>query len=50
MCFCLFAIIVLIINKESKIVYNGKTVKLSEAQAGLDDEISILKNKLLKIQ
>ena len=37
-------------NKESKIVYNGKTVKLSEAQAGLDDEISILKNKLLKLE
>ena len=37
-------------NRESKIVYNKKTVKLSEAQAGLDDEISILKNKLLKIQ
>ena len=30
-------------NKESKIVYNGKTVKLSEVQNSLDDEISRLK-------
>ena len=36
-------------NKESKIVYNGKTVKLSEAQAGLDDEISILRKKLAEL-
>ena len=37
-------------NKESKIVYNKKTVKLSEAQAGLDDEISMLKKELADIK
>ena len=37
-------------NKESEIVYNRKTVKLSEAQAGLDDEISMLKKELADIK
>lgn len=37
-------------SKESKIVYNGKTVKLSEAQDGLDNEISRLKKELANIK
>ena len=37
-------------NKESKIVYNGKTVKLSEVQNSLDDEISRLKKELAELR
>ena len=37
-------------NKESKIVYNGKTVKLSEVQNSLDDEISRLKKELAELK
>ena len=37
-------------NRESEIVYNRKTVKLSEAQAGLDDEISRLKKELAELK
>ena len=37
-------------NKESKIVYNGKTVKLSEVQDGLDNEISRLKKELAELK
>ena len=37
-------------NKESKIIYDGKKVKLSEAQAGLDDEISRLKKELAEFE
>ena len=37
-------------SKESKIVYNGKTVKLSEVQDGLDNEISRLKKELAELK
>ena len=37
-------------NKESKIVYNGQTVKLSEVQDGLDNEISRLKKELAELK
>ena len=37
-------------SKESKIVYNGKTVKLSEVQDGLDNEISRLKKELANLK
>ena len=37
-------------NKESKIVYNGETVKLSEVQDGLDNEISRLKKELAELK
>ena len=37
-------------SKESKIVYNGSTVKLSEVQDGLDNEISRLKKELAELQ
>lgn len=37
-------------NKESKIVYNGQTVKLSEVQDGLDNEISRLKKELANLK
>ena len=37
-------------NKESKIVYNGETVKLSEVQDSLDNEISRLKKELAELK
>ena len=37
-------------SKESKIVYNGKTVKLSEVQDSLDNEISRLKKELAELK
>ena len=37
-------------NKESKIVYNGSTVKLSEVQDSLDNEISRLKKELAELK
>ena len=37
-------------SKESKIVYNGSTVKLSEVQDGLDNEISRLKKELANLK
>ena len=37
-------------NKESKIVYNGSTVKLSEVQDSLDNEISRLKKELAELR
>ena len=37
-------------SKESKIVYNGQTVKLSEVQDGLDNEISRLKKELAELK
>ena len=37
-------------NKESKIVYNGQTVKLSEVQDSLDNEISRLKKELAELK
>ena len=37
-------------NNESKIVYNKKTVTLSEAQDGLDNEISTLRKKLAELK
>ena len=37
-------------NKEGKIVYNGQTVKLSEVQDDLDNEISRLKKELANIK
>ena len=37
-------------NRESEIVYNRKTVTLSEAQAGLDDEISRFKKELAELE
>ena len=37
-------------NKESKIVYNGSTVKLSEVQDNLDNEISRLKKELAELK
>jgi hypothetical protein len=37
-------------NKESKIVYNGQKVKLSEVQDGLDNEISRLKKELANLK
>lgn len=37
-------------SKESKIVYNGSTVKLSEVQDGLDNEISRLKKELAELK
>ena len=37
-------------SEESKIVYNEKTVSLSEAQKGLDNEISILRKKLAELE
>ncbi len=37
-------------NKENKIVYNGSTVKLSEVQDGLDNEISRLKKELAELR
>ena len=37
-------------NKEGKIVYNGQTVKLSEVQDGLDNEISRLKKELAELK
>ena len=37
-------------NKESKIVYNGSTVKLSEVQDSLDNEISRFKKELAELK
>ena len=37
-------------SKESKIVYNGQTVKLSEVQDSLDNEISRLKKELAELK
>lgn len=37
-------------SKESKIVYNGSTVKLSEVQDSLDNEISMLKKELAELK
>lgn len=37
-------------NKESKIVYNGSTVKLSEVQDSLDNEISRLRKELANLK
>ena len=37
-------------SKESKIVYNGRTVKLSEVQDNLDNEISRLKKELAELK
>jgi hypothetical protein len=37
-------------SKESKIVYNGQKVKLSEVQDGLDNEISRLKKELANLK